>query len=893
MGLSMSGDPPSRPPADDPFCLVGAILERKYRVDRVVAHGGYGVVYAGRHLGLDVPVAVKVLKPAVGITPDARFELLGQFLDEAKTIARLKHPHVVGVLDAGVAPLEGFAGGVPWMVLEWLDGKTLRDDLAARRGGSGRKPAECMDLVRPVLEAIAEAHEAGIVHRDLKPSNIMLVPSRRGVGARVLDFGIAKLMLPDGEGGATSGDTATDSRVSSFTAASAAPEQLSGARTGPWTDVFALGLLVTELLTDRTPLPADDKNEHYRAIFDPVRPTPLALGVDVGAWEPVLARALAVRPSDRQANAREMLAELELALAGAISQRIGPSPLETSGESIPESGYAATDRSAKEELARQASGQTAPRARARATRRLQWIVGAALVGAVATGGVLFGGSARRDAVPVAVAPSGSLASTATCVSNKACTVSLHEPAVCRRDLGACVALASEDCTVSSEPRDLDSDETIWIGAMFPKTGPDAAEYGTINHNAVELARRDLAQVMAGLPGERARPLAVLSCDDAVDAKRAASHLVDRVGAAAVIGFRNSVEAIELANSVFVPRGTLALAAINTNPLVTTVPQPHRGPRLVWRTTYSTAEAASAVGRLVEDVLEASVRSDPRVGPHQAIRVASLRPKQAAGAALADALFAKLHYNGKGALENGSDFREIAFDADASEGSVELARATEELLAFKPNVIIFAGGRAIVRSVFEPLETRWPAGAPRPRYVSIAAIYPDVLAFIGRDASRRHRFFGVTPVSDTPANARLVMHYGETFPEKITRTASPNSTYDAFYFLAFASFALGRDGPVTGERLADAFGRLLPPGRPVDVGIAGIFDAYKTLQNGENVDVTGATGTLDFDLARGEAAFDHSILCVSIDHAGRAIDGIPSGLTYVAATRKLDGQLRCP
>ncbi len=889
MGLSMSGDPPSPPPADDPFRLVGTILERKYRVDRVVAHGGYGVVYAGRHLGLDVPVAVKVLKPAEGIAPDAWFDLLAQFLDEAKTIARLKHPHVVGVLDAGVAPLERFAGGVPWMVLEWLDGKTLRDDLAARRGRGGRTPAECMDLVRPVLEAIADAHEAGIVHRDLKPSNIMLVPSRRGVGARVLDFGIAKLMLPDGEDGTTSGDTATDSRVSSFTAASAAPEQLSGSRTGPWTDVFALGLLVTELLTDRAPLPADDKNEHYRVIFDPVRPTPRALGVDVGAWEPVLARALAVRPSDRQANAREMLAELELALAGAISQRIGPSPLETSGESIPESGYAATDRRAKEELARQASGQTAPSAGTRTTRRLRWIVGAALVGAVATGAVLFGGSARRDAV----APSVSHAPTATCVSNRACTGSLHEPAVCRRDLGTCVALASEDCTVSSEPRDLESDDTIWIGAMFPKTGPGAAEYGTINHNAVELARRDFAQVMAGLPGERARPLAVLSCDDAVDAKRAALHLVDRVGAAAVIGFRNSIEAIELANSVFVPRGTVALAAINTNPLVTTVPQPHRGPRLVWRTTYSTADAASAIGRLVEDVLEPSVRSEGRAGPNQTIRVASLRPKQAAGAALADALFAKLRYNGKGALENGADFHEIAFDADAAEGSAELTRATEQLLAFKPNVIIFAGGRAIVRSVFEPLETRWPAGAPKPRYISIAAIYPDVLELIGRDAGRRRRFFGVTPVADTPANARLVMHYSETFPEKITRTASPNSTYDAFYLLAFASFALRSDEAATGERLADAFGRLLPPGRPVDVGIAGIFDAYKTLQSGENVDLTGATGKLDFDVARGEAAFDHSILCVGIDQAGRAVDGIPSGLTYLAATHKLDGQLRCP
>ena len=891
MGVSMSGDPPS-PPVDDPFRLVGTILERKYRVDRVVAQGGFGVVYAGRHLGLDVPVAVKVLKPAEGVSPDAWFDLLAQFLDEAKTIARLRHPHVVGVLDAGVAPLEGFAGGVPWMVLEWLEGKTLRDDLASRRGRGGRTPAECMDLVRPVLEAIADAHEAGIVHRDLKPSNIMLVPSKRGISARVLDFGIAKLMLPDGDDASVSGDTATESRVSSFTAASAAPEQLSGSRTGPWTDVFALGLLVTELLTDRSPFPVDEKNEHYRAVFDPVRPTPRALGVDVGAWEAVLARALAVRPPERQANARELLGELEGALDGAASNRLDGAPRQdATSDSGAESGFAATDRRAKEQLAREAADRTAPSVRGRATRPLRWIGALALVAMTAGGGVLLRTASKREVAIVTT--SDGRPEAGACTSNKACTASLGHPAVCRRDLGSCVRLESEDCSILAEARDVERDDTIWIGAMFPKTGPEAEEHGIINHNAVELARRDFAQVMAGLPGDRVRPLAVLSCDDVVDAKRAAAHLVDGVGVAATIGFRSSVEAIELANALFVPRGTLAVTAINTNPLVTTVPQPLRGPRLVWRTTYSTADAASAIGRLVEDVLEPSVRSSGGVAKHQTVRVASLRPKQAAGAALADALFATLRYNGKSTLENGADFRELTFDLDAPEGSPDLAHATEALLAFKPNVVIFAGGRSIVRSVFAPLEARWPAGAPRPSYVSLAAIYPDVLDLIGRDAGRRRRFFGVTPVADTSANARLVMHYGETFPEPITRTTSPNSTYDAFYFVAFASYALRRDEPVTGERLADALGRLVPPGRPIDVGIAGIFDAYTALQNGENVDVTGATGKLDFDLVRGEAAFDHSILCVGIDSSGRAIDGLPSGLTYVAATHKLEGQLRCP
>src|SRR5207245_349715 len=111
-------------------------------------------------------------KPSSGVDPEAWNELLAQFLQEAKTLAKLRHPNVVAVLDAGFAPIEGFDADVPWMVLEWLEGETLRDALLARRGRGGRTPAECLDLLRPVLEAMADAHDAGIVHRDLKPSNI-------------------------------------------------------------------------------------------------------------------------------------------------------------------------------------------------------------------------------------------------------------------------------------------------------------------------------------------------------------------------------------------------------------------------------------------------------------------------------------------------------------------------------------------------------------------------------------------------------------------------------------------------------------------------------------------------------------------------------------------------
>src|SRR4051812_4710746 len=154
-----------------------------------MATRGFGVVYAGHHLGLDTRVAIKALRPA-RVSEDQTWEdLLEQFLLEAKTLARLRSPAVVSVHDAGVLHVEETQTQVPWIVLEWIEGETLQADLARRRGQGGRSPAACAELLAGVIDAIAEAHENGIAHRDLKPSNVMLeARGKDGVIARVLDF---------------------------------------------------------------------------------------------------------------------------------------------------------------------------------------------------------------------------------------------------------------------------------------------------------------------------------------------------------------------------------------------------------------------------------------------------------------------------------------------------------------------------------------------------------------------------------------------------------------------------------------------------------------------------------------------------------------------------------
>ncbi|HWL84402.1 MAG TPA: serine/threonine-protein kinase [Polyangiaceae bacterium] len=316
---SASGGSPSAYEPDR-FGLAGTTVAGKFRVERVVAEGGFGVVYAGTQLSLDAPIALKLLKTPPEFNDKARASWIEMFAREAKTVARLRHPYIVQVLDYGVVDLPT-GERAPWMALEWLAGKTLANELRARRGlARGRSVAEALDLMRPVLEAVAFAHDHGIAHRDLKPENIMLVPNKRGAPlARLMDFGIAKAMS-EGEQ-APEGATRTQGYVA-FSPEYVAPEQLTRTRTGPWTDVHALGLILTEVLTDQPPYEnAADPTSRYTEVLSQWRPSPRRRGIDVGSWEAVLTRAMSLRPADRYTDASALLAALAAAVPGVLPRQ--------------------------------------------------------------------------------------------------------------------------------------------------------------------------------------------------------------------------------------------------------------------------------------------------------------------------------------------------------------------------------------------------------------------------------------------------------------------------------------------------------------------------------------------------------------------------------------------
>jgi len=241
------------------------------------------VVYRGFHLSFEQPIAVKCLKVPGHFTTNAKRLFFERFRQEGKHLAKLDHPAVVRVYDFGVADSPTGAP-VPYLVLEWLEGRDLEQVLAdrERRGCRALPEAEALALIRPSVDAIALAHEHGIAHRDLKPANLFLAGKTRGTVLKVLDFGIAKAMQ-EGDT-ATRRETNTQSGFSAFTPQYGAPEQFSSKKfgqTGSRTDVHALGLILSELCAGRRAMAGEDMTDFVMAALSAKRPTPRRLEADV------------------------------------------------------------------------------------------------------------------------------------------------------------------------------------------------------------------------------------------------------------------------------------------------------------------------------------------------------------------------------------------------------------------------------------------------------------------------------------------------------------------------------------------------------------------------------------------------------------------------------------
>jgi serine/threonine-protein kinase len=284
----------------------GDVLAGKYRVERVLGSGGMGVVVAAKHLALGERVALKVLLREAMNKPD----VAPRFLREARTALCIRSEHVAHVLDVG--ELED---GLPYLVMEHLEGADLRQLLRVRRSFS---PADAIEVGLHVADALAEAHAQGVVHRDLKPSNLFLTERADGRPlVKVLDFGIAKSVHELGDGHETQTDTFIGSPRY------AAPEQLRSAKNvDARADLWSLGVVLYELVAGVRPFEAESAVAVIATIMADEAP-PLREHVpDVDpALEAAIARCLERDPARRFQSVREVaqaLAAVPLDRQGAL-----------------------------------------------------------------------------------------------------------------------------------------------------------------------------------------------------------------------------------------------------------------------------------------------------------------------------------------------------------------------------------------------------------------------------------------------------------------------------------------------------------------------------------------------------------------------------------------------
>jgi predicted Ser/Thr protein kinase len=214
---------------------VPQFIAGRFRIEREIGTGGMGTVYLATHLGLERPVAVKIIRREFAGDAD----VAERFLREARTMAKLRHQHAAMIFDAGNLP-----DGRHFIVMEFVEGETLSQVLARE----GRfTPSRTIDIARQICDVLEEAHRLGIVHRDLKPSNILLGPR----GVCVLDFGVAKVLASSAESTATCASTGSGQLIG--TPRYMSPEQCLGQRVGARSDLYSLGVLLYEMLAGRPP----------------------------------------------------------------------------------------------------------------------------------------------------------------------------------------------------------------------------------------------------------------------------------------------------------------------------------------------------------------------------------------------------------------------------------------------------------------------------------------------------------------------------------------------------------------------------------------------------------------------------------------------------------------